>query len=257
MIVFVTGATAGFGAAIARKFLQEGHQIVGAGRRSERLSAFADEFGRDWFHPVPLDVTRNEDVSAAVHNLPETFRAIDLLVNNAGLARGLEPAHKSQIADWDAMIDTNVRGLTYVTHAVLPGMVERNRGHIMNMGSIASTYPYPGGNVYGATKAYVRQFSLNLRADLAATLVRVTDVESGLVGGSEFSVVRFKGDAERAASLYEGANPLTPEDIADTVHWIATRPPHVNINTIVLMPVSQTFGPLPIARADQRKSDSL
>jgi 3-hydroxy acid dehydrogenase/malonic semialdehyde reductase len=248
MIVFVTGATSGFGAAITRRFVAAGHRVVGIGRRAERLSALVGELGDDSFHPVVLDVTRREDVSKATRNLPKSFQDIDLLVNNAGLAKGLEPAQNSQLADWDAMIDTNVRGLTYVTHAVLPGMVERDRGHVINMGSVAATYPYPGGNVYGATKAFVRQFSLNLRADLAGTQVRVTDIEPGLVGGSEFSVLRFSGNTERAASLYEGADPLMPDDIADAVHWIATRPAHVNINTIEIMPVSQTFGALPISR---------
>jgi 3-hydroxy acid dehydrogenase/malonic semialdehyde reductase len=248
MIVFVTGATSGFGAAITRRFVAAGHRVVGIGRRAERLSALVGELGDDSFHPVVLDVTRREDVSKATRNLPKSFQDIDLLVNNAGLAKGLEPAQDSQLADWDAMIDTNVRGLTYVTHAVLPGMVERDRGHVINMGSVAATYPYPGGNVYGATKAFVRQFSLNLRADLAGTQVRVTDIEPGLVGGSEFSVLRFSGNTERAASLYEGADPLMPDDIADAVHWIATRPAHVNINTIEIMPVSQTFGALPISR---------
>lgn len=247
MIVVITGATSGFGAAITHRFAGKGHRIVAIGRRAERLNALRQSLG-DCIFSLPLDVTDRDAVCAAIASLPNEFAAVDILVNNAGLALGLEPAHRASLDDWDAMIDTNAKGLVYVTHALLPGMVERDRGHVINMGSIAATYPYPGGNVYGATKAFVRQFSLNLRADLAGTRVRVTDIEPGLVGGSEFSTVRFGGDQERAKKLYEGADPLLPEDIADTVEWVALRPPRVNINTIEMMPVSQTFGPLPIFR---------
>jgi 3-hydroxy acid dehydrogenase/malonic semialdehyde reductase len=169
-------------------------------------------------------------------------------VNNAGLALGLGPAYEAQLDDWDTMVDTNVKGLLYVTHAVLPGMVARNRGHIVNLGSTAAQFPYPGGNVYGATKAFVYQLSLNLRADLLGTAVRVTDVEPGLVGGTDFSTIRFKGDRAKADALYEGTTPLSPEDIADTVHWVATRPAHVNINSVQLMPVCQAFAPLAVKR---------
>lgn len=247
MIVVVTGATAGFGAAITHRFANAGHRIVAIGRRAERLDALRDQLG-DCILPLTLDVTDRDAVTSAIAGLPADFAAVDVLVNNAGLALGLEPAHRAKLDDWDAMIDTNAKGLVYVTHALLPGMVERDRGHVINMGSIAASYPYPGGNVYGATKAFVRQFSLNLRADLAGTRVRVTDIEPGLVGGSEFSTVRFGGDEERARKLYEGADPLLPEDIADAVEWVALRPARVNINTIEMMPVSQTFGPLPISR---------
>ena len=249
MIVLVTGATAGFGRAIAHRFVEAGHAVIAAGRRRERLETLADELGRDRLHPLVLDVRDRDAVAAAIEGLPAQWAAIDLLVNNAGLARGLDPAQRADLDGWEAMVDTNVKGVLYLTHAVLPGMVERRLGHVVNIGSTAATYPYPGGNVYGATKAFVRQFSLNLRADLAGTGVRVTDIEPGLVGGSEFSTIRFGGDAARAAKLYEGADPLTPEDIAEAVYWSATLPAHVNINAIELMPVSQSFGPLPVHRS--------
>ncbi|MFM0052008.1 SDR family NAD(P)-dependent oxidoreductase [Caballeronia grimmiae] len=247
MIVFVTGASAGFGAAIARTFVKGGHRVIAAARRKERLVALSEELG-DAVLPIELDVRDGDAVKTAVASLPEAFARIDVLVNNAGLALGLEPAQRAKLDDWQNMIDTNCAGLVAVTHAVLPGMVERNRGHVFNIGSVAATYPYPGGNVYGATKAFVRQFSLNLRADLAGTALRVTDIEPGLCGGTEFSNVRFKGDDDKAAAVYKDVQPLTAEDIADSIYWIATRPAHVNINAIELMPVAQTFGPLQIHR---------
>lgn len=248
MIVLVTGATAGFGAAIARRFASGGHRIVAVGRRSERLEALKVELGAERVHTLALDIRDGKAVAAALGSLPDGFAEVDVLVNNAGLALGLEPAHKASLEDWDTMIATNVTGLVHVTHALLPGMVARDRGHVVNIGSTAARYPYPGGNVYGATKAFVRQFSLNLRADLAGTRIRVTDIEPGLVGGSEFSTVRFGGDAERAAKVYEGADPLLPEDVAEAVHWAATLPPRVNINVLEMMPVSQSFAPLAISR---------
>jgi 3-hydroxy acid dehydrogenase/malonic semialdehyde reductase len=247
MIILVTGATAGFGAAIARRFAADGARIIAAGRRRERLDAHATELGPDRIHPLVLDVRDRAAVEAAIAGLPAEFADIDLLVNNAGLALGLTPAPQADLDDWETMVDTNVKGLMYVTRAVLPGMVARNRGQIVNLGSIAATYPYPGGNVYGATKAFVRQFSLNLRADLLGTKIRVTDIEPGLVGGTEFSAVRF-GDAQKAAKLYEGADALTPEDIAEAVHWVATLPARVNINAIEMMPVTQAFAPLAVHR---------
>ncbi len=247
MKILVTGATAGFGAAIVRRFAADGDRIVAAGRRSERLEALTNEFG-SLVHPVVLDVRDRDAVAAAIEGLPPDFADLDLLVNNAGLALGLDPAQKADLEAWDQMVDTNVKGLMYVTRAVLPGMVARNCGLIVNLGSTAAIYPYPGGNVYGATKAFVRQFSLNLRADLLGTKVRVTDIEPGLVGGTEFSTVRFHGDGAKVAGLYEGADALTPEDIAETVHWIANLPPRVNVNAIELMPVTQSFGPLAVHR---------
>ena len=237
MIALVTGASAGFGAAISKRFAAEGWTVFGAARRADRLAELP-------VTPLVLDVRDSDSVAAALRDIGP----IDVLVNNAGLAAGLDPAHKASLDHWDRMVDTNVKGLMYVTRAVLPGMVERNRGHIINIGSVAGTYPYPGGNVYGGTKAFVQQFSLNLRADLNGTRVRVTNVEPGLVGGTEFSNVRFDGDDARAAKVYQGAEALTPEDVADTVWWVASRPERVNINTVELMPVTQSFGPLAIHR---------
>jgi 3-hydroxy acid dehydrogenase/malonic semialdehyde reductase len=248
MIVLVTGATTGFGAATARRFALDGARVIAAGRRLERLDALRGEFG-ELILPLELDVRDRAGVARAIETLPAAFAAIDVLVNNAGLAVGLEPANEAQLDDWDAMVDTNVKGLMYVTRAVLPGMVERDRGHVVNLGSVAGEWPYPGGNVYGATKAFVHQFSLNLRADLLGKNVRVTDVAPGLSGGTEFSQVRFKGDAEKAAKVYEGTTPLSADDVADAIHWVVTRPAHVNINSIQMMPVSQAFGPLAVKRS--------
>jgi 3-hydroxy acid dehydrogenase / malonic semialdehyde reductase len=244
MIVLVTGATAGFGAAIARRYVREGHRVIAAGRRSDRLAALRTELGGAPVLALPLDVRDRAAVAATIASLPPDWAEIDVLVNNAGLALGLEPAQKADLDQWETMIDTNNKGLVYMTRAVLPGMVARDRGHVINMGSVAALYPYPGGNVYGATKAFVKQFSLNLRADLFGTKVRVTDVEPGLVGGSEFSLVRFGGDAARAASMYEGTDPLTPEDVAEAVFWATTLPARMNVNTLELMPVCQSFGRL-------------
>ncbi len=247
MIVFVTGASAGFGAAIARAFVKGGHRVIATARRLDRLEALAEELGSALL-PIELDVRDRAAVEALPGRLPADFANVDVLVNNAGLALGLEPAHRADLEDWYRMIDTNCTGLVTVTHALLPGMVERNRGHVFNVGSTAGSYPYAGGNVYGATKAFVRQFSLNLRADLAGTALRVTDVEPGLCGGTEFSNVRFKGDDDKAAGVYKDVQPLTAEDIADSIYWIATRPAHVNINTIELMPVAQSFAGLSVHR---------
>jgi 3-hydroxy acid dehydrogenase/malonic semialdehyde reductase len=247
MIVLVTGATAGFGVAITRRFVAEGHRVIAAGRRIDRLEALRAELG-DAVFPLQLDVTDRVATEAVTTRLPAAFAAVDILVNNAGLALGLEPAHKADLDDWETMIDTNVKGLARMTRSLLPGMVERGRGHIVNLGSVAAHFPYPGGNVYGATKAFVDQFSLNLRADLLGTPVRVTNVEPGLCGGTEFSNVRFKGDDDKASKIYDGTQPLTAEDIADTVFWVATRPAHVNINSVQMMPVCQAFGPLAVKR---------
>lgn len=204
MIVLVTGATAGFGECITRRFIQQGHKVIATGRRQERLQELKDELG-DNLYIAQLDVRNRAAIEEMLASLPAEWSNIDILVNNAGLALGMEPAHKASIEDWETMIDTNNKGLVYMTRAVLPGMVERNHGHIINIGSTAGSWPYAGGNVYGATKAFVRQFSLNLRTDLHGTAVRVTDIEPGLVGGTEFSNVRFKGDdgkAEKNLSKY-------------------------------------------------------
>jgi 3-hydroxy acid dehydrogenase/malonic semialdehyde reductase len=242
MIVLVTGASSGFGEAITRRFEASGAHVIAAARRTDRLPT------GDRILPLTLDVRDADMVRAAVDGLPPEYAEIDVLVNNAGLAKGLEPAQRADLADWDQMLDTNCRGLVHLTRAVLPGMVTRRRGHIVNIGSVAGTYAYPGGNVYGATKAFVAQFSRNLRSDLHGTGVRVTCVEPGMCEGTEFSLVRFAGDANRAEAVYEGLQALTADDIAESVHWATTQPPHVNVNTIELMPVAQSFGPFQVAR---------
>ncbi len=246
MIVFVTGATSGFGHATAQRFAKDGAKIIGTGRRKNRLDELKKEMGSN-FLPLAFDVGQREQVERAVAGLPPEFREVDVLVNNAGGALGLDPAQTANLDDWETMIDANVKGVVYCTRFLLPGMVERNRGHIINLGSVAAEFPYPGGNVYGATKAFVHNFSYNLRSDLLGTAVRVTDVQPGLCK-TEFSEVRFKGDKKRAEAVYEGTEPLTAEDIADAIHWVATRPAHVNVNSIQLMPVCQAFGPLAVSR---------
>jgi len=248
MIAFVTGATSGFGTAICRRFAREGHRLIAAGRRADRLAALREELGDAVAHTIALDVRDGDAVQRAVSELPAGVAEVDLLVNNAGLALGLEPAQRASLDDWNEMVDTNVKGLMTVTHAVLPGMVARDRGHVVNMGSTAAGWPYLGANVYGATKAFVHQFSLNLRADLQKTRVRVTVVHPGMASGTEFSNIRFHGDDQRAAEVYRGVEPLRPEDVAETVHWVATLPAHVNVNAIELMPVDQSFAGFTVAR---------
>ena len=247
MIVFITGASAGFGAEMARTFVRNGHQVIMAARRAERLAALAAELGESAL-PVELDVTSKSSIEDALALLPQSWRQIDVLINNAGLALGTAPAHEAPLEDWETMIATNCQGLVTMTRALLPSMVERGNGLIINLGSVAGHYPYPGGNVYGATKAFVEQFTLNLRADLVGTGVRATNLAPGLCGGTEFSNVRFKGDDAAAAKVYEGTTPLTARDIAETAFWIATLPPHVNVNLIELMPTCQGFSPFNIKR---------
>ncbi|NHB91888.1 bifunctional NADP-dependent 3-hydroxy acid dehydrogenase/3-hydroxypropionate dehydrogenase YdfG [Photorhabdus cinerea] len=247
MIVFVTGATSGFGESIARKFIQHGSNVIAAGRRKERLEKLKEELG-DKFHFVQLDVTDRMAINQAVQQLPASLCNIDVLVNNAGLALGLEPAYLANPDDWEMMIDTNTKGLVNMTRALLPEMVKRNRGHIINIGSTAASWPYSGGNVYGATKAFVKQFSLGLRADLQGKQIRVTEIEPGLVGGTEFSLVRFKGDNDKVNKTYAGAKALTAEDVAEAVFWVANLPDHVNINTLEMMPVCQSFAGLNVHR---------
>jgi 3-hydroxy acid dehydrogenase / malonic semialdehyde reductase len=248
MVVFITGATSGFGLITAKLFAKDGVKIVGTGRRKERLEALHRELGGDTFLPLTFDVGKRSEVERAIGSLPPEFAEIDILINNAGGAIGLDAAQSANLDDWDEMIDANVKGVVYCTRLLLPGMIERNRGHIINLGSVAAEWPYPGGNVYCGAKAFVHQFSLCLRADLFGTAVRVTDIQPGLVGGTEFSEVRFKGDVQRAKAVYEGTQALTPEDVAEAIYWAATRPAHVNINSMQLMPVSQSFGPLPVKR---------
>jgi 3-hydroxy acid dehydrogenase/malonic semialdehyde reductase len=246
LTVLVTGASAGFGEAIARRFVADGHRVIITARRKDRLEALHRELG-DSVLPVALDVTNKAAVAALPGCLPAAWQAVDVLVNNAGLALGVSPAQVASAEDWDTMIMTNVLGLARVTHALLPGMVARDKGHIINLSSTAAMYPYPGGNVYGASKAFVSQFSMNLKCDLVGTGVRITDLEPGLVGGSEFSAVRF-GDAEKAAAVYAGTTPLNPQDIAEAVAWVVNLPAHVNINRIEMMPTCQSAGPLMIKR---------
>ena len=244
--VFVTGASSGFGAAVARRFAAEGARVVAAARRADRIRDLAAELGPQVL-PLTLDVSDRAAVAAAVAGLPSEFAAIDLLVNNAGLALGLNPAQDADLDDWDQMIDTNCKGLVYCTREILPGMVARGSGHVINLGSVAGTYPYPGGNVYGGTKAFVHEFSLNLRSDLHGTGVRVTCVEPGMAD-TEFSLTRFSGDKTKADAVYAGMQPMTPDDVAESIYWAATLPAHVNVNTIELMATAQSFAPFQVAR---------
>ena len=246
--VFVTGASSGFGAAIARRFATEGFRVVASARRADRIKELATELGPRVL-PVTFDVRDRAAVNEAVGGLPPEFAEIDVLVNNAGLALGLGPAQEADLDQWDQMIDTNCKGLAYCTRAILPAMVARRRGHVINLGSVAGTYPYPGGNAYGGSKAFVHQFSLALRSDLHGTGIRVTCVQPGMAD-TEFSLVRFGGDREKADATYTGMQPLTADDVAESVYWAAALPPHVNINTIELMPTQQSFAPFQVARGD-------
>ncbi|MBI9080965.1 MAG: SDR family oxidoreductase [Pseudodesulfovibrio sp.] len=245
--VFITGATAGFGKAMAERYAREGWKLVLTGRRAERLVELKAALAPAPVHTLCFDIRDRKAVLDAAQSLPEEFANIDILVNNAGLALGLEPAQACDLDEWECMVDTNIKGLLYITRALLPGMVERNSGHIVNLGSVAGTYPYPGGNAYGGTKAFVNQFSKNLLADLLGTRVRVTNIEPGLCE-SEFSVVRFNGDTDKAAKVYEGTEPIRPDDIAEIVYWATTLPPHVNINSLEVMPVDQAFNHFAINR---------
>ena len=245
--IFITGATSGFGLACARRFADEGWRLIVTGRRRDRLDQLTAELSGRPVLAVQLDVRDRDAVRGVIAALPEGFADIDVLVINAGLALGLEGAARADLDDWETMIDTNIKGLCYLTRCLLPAMVARDRGHIVNLGSIAGTYPYPGGNVYGATKAFVKQFSRNLIADLIHTRIRVTNIEPGLAE-SEFSLVRFHGDRDRADAVYRGTQPLTPADIAEIVHWVTSVPPHVNICSVEVMPVCQGCGPLAVHR---------
>jgi 3-hydroxy acid dehydrogenase/malonic semialdehyde reductase len=251
--VLVTGATAGFGEATARRFLAHGHKVIAVGRRQERLDAIKASLPADQqkkLLTLAVDVCDSVKVDKLASALPAEYANVTVLVNNAGLALGLEPAYQTNISDWDQMIDTNVKGLVHMTRSFLTGMVERKCGHIINIGSVAGLYPYPGSNIYGATKAFVKQFSLNLRADLLGTRLRVTCVEPGLSAGTEYSNVRFKGDDNKAKKVYEGVNALSSEDIAEAIYWVATLPSHVNVNAIEMMPIQQSFAGTTIHRGE-------
>jgi NADP-dependent 3-hydroxy acid dehydrogenase YdfG len=240
-VVFVTGASSGLGAATTLAFAAEGARMLLAARRADKLAEVASaalERGAEAVHTISLDVRNRQAVQQAIGALPAEWAAIDVLVNNAGLSRGLEKLYQGQIDDWEEMIDTNMKGLLYVTRAVVPGMVERGRGHVLNLGSTAGEMTYPGGAVYCATKAAERAINDGLREDLLGTPVRVTTVDPGMVE-TDFSLVRFHGDQERAAKVYKGIQPLVPEDIAEVIVWAASRPAHVNIARVVLTSVQQ------------------
>lgn len=244
--ILVTGATSGFGRATVARFHAAGWRVIATGRRAERLDALADALGRERLHTAAFDIRDEAAMRAALDALPPDFRAVDVLVNNAGLALGTAPAQRADLAQWKQMIDTNVTALATLTHALLPVLIER-RGAILNVSSVAATYPYTGGNVYGGTKAFVAQFSLGLRSDLHGTGVRVTSLEPGMAE-TEFTLVRTRGDQAASDTLYRGAEPITPEDIAETLFWVATLPPHLNVNRLELMPVRQSFAGLQISR---------
>lgn len=249
MNVLITGASAGFGKALAERLVANGHRVIGCARRLDKLNALADTLG-EAFLPVAMDVSDTAAIPQIIADLPADFKQIDVLVNNAGLALGTEPAHNASLDDWMRMTDTNVKGLMAITHAVLPAMVARDSGYIINVGSIAGSWPYFGGNVYGATKAFVKQFSLNLRADLIGTQVRVTNLEPGNVAGTEFSNVRYHGDDDKAAKVYDGFKTMTGDDIGDILLWLIESPAHVNVNRLEVMPVAQTYNGLTIAKQD-------
>jgi serine 3-dehydrogenase len=244
----ITGATSGFGAAAVRRFAKAGWRVIATGRRADRLDKLVQELGKDKVHAAAFDMRKPAEIDAAVKALPAAFADVDLLINNAGLALGTAPAQNASLDQWNQMIETNVTGLATMTHKMLPKLIER-KGAVINISSVAATYPYPGGNVYGGTKAFVAQFSLGLRSDLHGTGVRVTSVEPGMAE-TEFTLVRTSGNQEASDKLYKGANPMTGEDIAETLYWIATLPPHMNINRIELMPVNQSFSPFQVHRGE-------
>jgi NADP-dependent 3-hydroxy acid dehydrogenase YdfG len=246
--ILITGASSGFGEACARRFAAAGDDLVLCARRLQRLEALAESLpSTSRVHLAPLDVTDRNAVREFVSKIPRSFREIDVLVNNAGLALGLEPAYETDPDDWETMVDTNIKGLMRMTREILPGMVKRRRGHIVNIGSVAASWPYPGGNAYGASKAFVQQFSRGLRADLLGSPVRVSNIEPGLAE-TEFSLVRMKGDGQKAGDVYTDTHPLCAEDIAEIVFWVTSLPSHVNINALEVMPVCQAWGPFTIDR---------
>lgn len=248
-IALVTGASAGFGQAISEVLIGEGYHVIAAARRKEKLESLSRKYPGKLF-ALEMDVTKCDVLSQKLDEIPSEFKNIDVLVNNAGLALGVEAIPNIVLQDWDQMVRTNILGLIHLTQLVINGMLERKKGHIISLGSIAGTYPYRGGNVYGATKAFVKQFMLNLKTDLVGTPLRVTNIEPGLCGGTEFSEVRLK-DSEKGKEVYKGTDPLTANDIAETVRWILSLPPHVNINRIELMPVCQAPGGVTVVRAEK------
>ena len=245
--VLITGATAGFGLSAARRFAAEGWKVIATGRRAERLEALKAELGADVVHTCAFDIRDAAAIDAALADLPQAFAKVDLLINNAGLALGTGPAQEADLGQWQQMVDTNITGLMTITHRMLPRLIE-TKGAIINISSVAATYPYRGGNAYGGTKAFVRQFSLGLRTDLHGTGVRVTSIEPGMAE-TEFTLVRTGGDQAASDTLYQGATPMTGDDIANTLYWVASLPEHLNINTIELMPVSQSFAGFQVARS--------
>ena len=252
MIVLITGVTSGFGMSCAKLFSKKGYKIILVGRRKDRLQKLSKELGLKRNLPIQLDVRDKEKVFQTISDLPKNFRKITILINNAGLAWGLEPAHKVDIKKWETMIDTNCKGLVYMTRAVLPGLIKRNKGHIVNIGSVAGNYPYRGGNVYGGTKAFVKQFSLGLKSDLLGTKVKITNIEPGMAN-TEFSLVRFSGNKKEADNVYKNMTPLNGRDIAETIYWATSRPAHVNINRIELMPLQQGFNFFSVSRTGKIK----
>lgn len=248
MSILVTGVTAGFGKQIAIDLVNKGHTVIGTGRRQANLEQLQQQLG-ERFIPLTFDIADLSATKIALATLPaDLLTNIDVLINNAGLALGLEPADKTDFADWQQMVNTNVMGLIHLTHEILPHMVANNDGYIINLSSTAGNYPYFGGNVYGATKAFVTQFSLNLRADLVGKNIRVTNIEPGLCGGTEFSNVRFHGDDSKASQVYENVEYITPQDISNMVMWLVEQPKHVNINRIEVMPTAQTFAGLKVVK---------
>lgn len=244
--ILITGATSGFGRAAAERFVAAGWRVIATGRRADRLDSLAADLGRSQVHTAAFDMRDEAAMRAAIDAVPDGFRDIDVLVNNAGLALGTAPAQRADLAQWRQMIDTNITALVTMTHLLLPRLIER-RGAILNIGSVAGNYPYTGGNVYAGSKAFVSQFSLGLRSDLHGTGVRVTSIEPGMAE-TEFTLVRTGGNTAASETLYKGADPIRPRDIAETIFWIVHLPPHLNINRIEVMPVKQSFAGFQVSR---------
>jgi len=252
MIVLITGATSGFGYSCAELFAKKGYKTILIGRRKDRLAKLSKKLGIKRNLPIQLDVRDKKNVFKSIEDLPQEYKKITVLINNAGLAWGFEPAQNVDLKKWEAMIDTNCKGLVYMTKAILPGLIKRNKGHIVNIGSVAGNYPYGGGNVYGGTKAFVKQFSLGLKSDLLGTKVKITNIEPGMAD-TEFSLVRFSGNKKKADDVYKNMTPLSGKDIAETILWSINRPLHVNINRIELMPLQQGFNFFAISRTGKIK----